>query len=103
MLSGLATRMRAARGVAPGPITMHEPIEKVASDARRLRRLHESLPSGTSFVRAVGVARAYDYVLAMACEQLEVPTPLLELPDGKPRILERLRVEFLLGECGLQI
>lgn len=95
--------MLTGRPVPPNAVASRPPIEKVASDARRLHHLLENLPSGTSFVRAMGVARAYDYVLALACEQLEVPTPLLELPDGKPRILERLRVEFLLGECGLQI
>jgi len=84
-------------------VSSHPPIEKVASDARRLHHLLETLPSGTSFVRMMGVLHAYDYVLSIACEQLEVPTRLMELPDGKPRILERLRLEFLLGECGLRI
>jgi hypothetical protein len=54
-------------------------------------------------VRATGVAHAYDEILAIACQQLEVPTRLLELPDGKPRILERIRLEFVLGESGLVI
>ena len=63
----------------------------------------ESLPPGTSYVRATGVAHAYDEILAIACQQLEVPTRLLELPDGKPRILERIRLEFVLGESGLII
>ena len=63
----------------------------------------ESLPRGTSFVRATGVAHAYDEMLTVACQQLEVPTRILELPDGKPRMLERIRWEFLLGESGLHI
>jgi hypothetical protein len=79
------------------------PIQEVAASARRLHRLLESLPRGTSYVRATGVARAYDEILAIACQQLEVPTRLLELPDGKPRILERIRLEFVLGESGLII
>lgn len=80
----------------------HPPIERVAADLRRLRRTAETLPVGASFVRTIGVLHAYDYVLTVACEQLEVPTRLMQLPDGKPRILERLRLEFLLGECGLR-
>jgi hypothetical protein len=79
------------------------PIQEVAASARRLHRLLESLPRGTSYVRATGVAHAYDEILAIACQQLEVPTRLLDLPDGKPRILERIRLEFVLGESGLVI
>ncbi|MEP6853589.1 MAG: hypothetical protein ABJA87_13165 [bacterium] len=79
------------------------PIERVAADARRLRRQLEALPKGTSFVRAIGVAHAYDQVLVLACQQLEIATALHELADGRPRILERLRIEFLLGECGLNL
>lgn len=85
----------------PRPVT--PPIQAVAADLRRLHRLLESLPAGTSFVRATGVAHAYDEMLALACQQLEVPTRILELADGKPRMLERIRLEFLLGESGLQI
>jgi hypothetical protein len=99
VLSTIAAR--AGSSSVPRPST--PPIERVAADLRRLHRLLESLPKGTSYVRAIGVAHAYDQVLTVACAQLEVPTTLLSLPDGKPRILERIRVEFLLGECGLRI
>lgn len=104
LLHGLFGRDTPAvgRGARVVP-TSRPPIEKVAADARRLHRQLESLPTGTSFVRASGIARAYDYVLAIACEQLEVPTRLLDMPEGRPRILERLRLEFMLGECGLRI
>jgi hypothetical protein len=98
VLSGLAGKFNARD---PAPST--PPIQEVAASARRLHRLLETLPRGTSYVRATGVAHAYDEMLVIACTQLEVPTQLLRLPDGKPRILERLRVEFLLGECGLHI
>lgn len=103
VLSGLAERIGARPQARRGPTTTMPPIEEVAATARRLHRLLDTLPRGTSYVRATGVARAYDQILATACQQLEVPTPLLELPDGKPRILERIRVEFLLGESGLII
>jgi hypothetical protein len=100
--SGLAERL-GARPHARGPQPTTPPIEEVAATARRLHRLLEGLPTGTSYVRATGVARAYDQILATACLQLEVPTRLLDLPDGKPRILERIRLEFVLGESGLII
>lgn len=103
VLSGLAERIGARPQTRRGPHTTLPPIQDVAAAARRLRALLESLPRGTSYVRATGVARAYDEILATACQQLEVPTRLLELPDGRPRILERIRVEFLLGESGLII
>ena len=96
------SRANGARGgpdVAPtGP-----PFEQVAADLRRLHTQLETLPAGTSWVRATGIGRAYDQLLATACQQLDVCTRILELPDGKPRVLERLRLEFLLSECGLQI
>jgi hypothetical protein len=79
------------------------PIQQVASDLRRLNRQLNELPAGASWVRTIGISRAYDQVLALACQQLEVATRLLDLPDGKPRILERIRLEFMLGERGLRI
>jgi predicted NAD/FAD-binding protein len=77
------------------------PIQQVAADVRRLRRQLERLPKGASYVRMAGVQRAYDDVLLVACAELDVATTLGEIPAGQQRDLERLRVEFLLGECGL--
>jgi hypothetical protein len=77
------------------------PIQQVASDLRRLRRQLERLPKGASYVRVAGVQRAYDEVLAIACAELDVATTLAEIPAGQQRDLERLRIEFALGECGL--
>jgi predicted NAD/FAD-binding protein len=77
------------------------PIQQVAADLRRLRRQLERLPKGASYVRVAGVQRAYDEVLVIACAELEVDTTLSETPAGQQRDLERLRVEFMLGECGL--
>lgn len=84
-------------------VPRHPPIERVASDIRRLRAALASLPPGTSYVRSIGLYRAYDDTLAVACDELEIPTRLAELPEGRQRELERLRVEYLLGECGLRI
>jgi predicted NAD/FAD-binding protein len=77
------------------------PIQQVAADLRRLRRQLERLPKGASYVRVAGVQRAYDEVLVIACAELGVDTTLSETPAGQQRDLERLRVEFMLGECGL--
>ena len=101
--SGFRPSLLARRGSSRNPQPVHPPIQRVAADLRRLRALLESLPRGTSFVRATGVAHAYDEMLMVACTQLDVPTRILDLPDGKPRILERIRLEFLLGESGLHI
>ncbi len=78
------------------------PIEDTARHLRRLRRMLETLPRGASMVRTVGIQRAYDQFLATACIQLDVATNLPELPDGTARIVERNRLEYLLGECGLR-
>jgi hypothetical protein len=81
----------------------HPPIEQVAADLRRLHDQLERLPAGASFIRCNGVRRAYDEVLVIACDELEVSTRLSSLPEGKMRDLERSRVEFMLGECGLRL
>jgi hypothetical protein len=79
------------------------PIEQVAADLRRLHLQLERLPAGSSFIRSNGLRRAYDEVLTIACDELEVSTRLPSLPEGKARDLERSRVEFMLGECGLRL
>jgi hypothetical protein len=94
-----ALRQRLSGRHAPEPT--HPPIEEVAASLRRLRAMLNSLPKGTSWVRSVGVANAYDQMLAVACEQLEVDNRLLSMTHGRLRDLERLRVEYELGECGL--
>jgi hypothetical protein len=96
-LAAIFNRLSPQRAQQPS----HPPIEEVAGSLRRLRRMLHSLPKGTSYVRSVGVANAYDQMLSVACEQLDVPNKLLTLRHGKQRDLERLRVEFELGECGL--
>lgn len=90
-------------GRSVGCCQSRPPIEQVGADLRRLRSQLEHLPGGASFVRSTGLRRAYDEVLVIACEELGVPTRLGELPDGNARDLERMRVEYLLGECGLQL
>lgn len=77
------------------------PFERVAADLRRVRRMMNSLPQGTSWVRVEGLNRAYDDLLCIACAQLELQTTIRSVPEGDPRHLERARVEFLLAESGL--
>lgn len=77
------------------------PFERVAADLRRVRRMKNALPQGTSWVRVAGVERAYDDLLCIACAQLHVQTTIRSLPLGDPRDLERARVEYVLGENGL--
>ena len=81
----------------------YPPIEKVARDLRRLRRQLDELPVGASYVRSMALLRAYDDVLALACEELEVSTQIRQLAEGPGRELERLRLEYLLGEAGLRV
>jgi hypothetical protein len=83
------------------PVATVPPFERVAADLRRVRRMRESLPKGTSWVRVSGLNRAYDDLLCMACAQLHVDTQIRELPEGDRRHLERARVEYLLSENGL--
>ncbi|MEP6598501.1 MAG: hypothetical protein ABJB98_03765 [Actinomycetota bacterium] len=77
------------------------PFERVAADLRRVRRLMNALPQGTSWVRVEGLNRAYDDLLRIACTQLDLQTTIRTVPEGDPRHLERARIELLLTESGL--
>jgi hypothetical protein len=99
-VAALSNRLR-RNSVAACPTV--PPIQEIAARARRLKFTLETLPVGTSYVRSTGIAQAYDQTLAVACQQLEVPNRLLDVPPGKLRILERIRVEFFLGEAGLSL
>lgn len=79
------------------------PIEQVGAQLRRLRAVVDGLPDQVSFVRWEGVMRAYDNVLCVACQQLQLPTDLLTIGFGRARDLERLRLEGLLGQAGLPV
>src|SRR3954452_433683 len=69
------------------------PIEDIASDARRLGSRFRWLPPGTSFTRFEAGRRAYDAVLAEACQALAVDHLLQVLPPGADLDAERTRVE----------
>lgn len=79
------------------------PIERIARDARRLRTELLVPAPGTPMARRIAVQRAYDDLLADACEALDVPDTLSDLPPGTERDAERLHVEHELDEAGLRL
>lgn len=79
------------------------PIERIASDLRRVRRALVTMPEGTNFVRRRATEQAYDALLAQAAQALRVEERLDAVPDGLGRELERIRVEDELTAAGLRI
>jgi hypothetical protein len=78
------------------------PIEIIAREARRLGHRFRETRHGVSFAKAEGVRRAYDEVLAEACDALGLAHLLAVLADGPELDSERRRVERLLHIWGLQ-
>ncbi|GAA5155288.1 hypothetical protein GCM10023340_40180 [Nocardioides marinquilinus] len=71
----------------------------MARDVARLGpRFHAE---GLRFTKYEALRRAYDQVLAEACDVLEVDHLLTVLPPGPDRDLERERVERLLRGTGM--
>ncbi len=79
------------------------PIELIARDAQRLGLGFRHMQDGVSFARFEGRRRAYDGVLAEACEALGVEHLLGVLPPGVDLDGERQRVETVLGRAGLRL
>lgn len=79
------------------------PIERIASDARRLRGELRATAPGTPMARRLGLRKAYDDLLADACCALGVPDTLTVLPPGTDRDAERLLVEHRLEAAGLRL
>ena len=95
---------RLARKVSPPPEPpAGPPIERIARDARRLRREVLTCSPGMPMARRIGVFRAYDDLLADACRALGVPDTLEGLPLGTERDAERLHVEHELDAAGLEL
>jgi hypothetical protein len=95
---------RLARRVVPPPEPPEgQPIERIARDARRLRGAVLACTPGTPMARRVAAVQAYDDRLVEACRALGVPDTLTGLPPGARRDAERLHVEYLLGEAGLNL
>ena len=82
------------------------PIEKVAADLRRLRaqlEARENRPGLTGKGMRMGAVRiAYVQVLALACQQLDVPPPRSG-PHWHTPLAEIYRVEAQLRERGLDV
>jgi hypothetical protein len=87
----------------PEPVlTYQRPLERTASDLRRLSAELRQAGRGMSAVRWRGLQMAYDDTLVTACRSLEVVTALRDLPDGMDREIERIRVEAALEQAGLR-
>jgi hypothetical protein len=99
---GGATRIFIRRHL-PAPTTpIGPPIEALAADLKRLRRVTLEVEPGTSHVRRVAAVAAYDDALVQACLALGLPDTLTGLAPGPDREAERLRVEALLEAAGLR-
>src|SRR5947208_5704776 len=86
------------------PVPQGRPIQAVARDAQRLgRRFRYVVPTGVSFIRFEATRRAYDDVLAEACDMLDVPHLLSVLSPGPELDVERQRVELALDNAGLRL
>jgi hypothetical protein len=95
---------RLVRRLLPAPEPpVGPPIELIAGNARRLRAEMAAIPTGTPMARRIGLAGAYDDVLADACRALGVPDTLSGLPPGFERDSERLHVEHELEQVGLRL
>ncbi len=79
------------------------PIERIASDVRRVRHEFCRPAPGMPMARRVAISRAYDDLLVAACRALDVPDTLTGLPPGTDRDAERLRVEHELTRAGLRL
>ncbi len=95
---------RALGAVAPPPPTASgPPIGVLSADLRRLRMATRHPTPGEPQVRRVASLAAYDDALSDACAALGLPDTLTDLPPGTDREAERLRIEWLLHEQGLDV
>lgn len=97
---GLAERIRRRWWPTP-PVPLHPPVERIAADLRRLRRMVERPAPGTSALRRQSAQQAYDDLLAEACAALGVTHRMATAEPGMDRDVERLRVEDALRRGGL--
>ena len=79
------------------------PVEHVALDVRRLGERYHRPPPGTAFAKQEGIRRAYDAVLAEACDALGVVHLLGVLSPGPELDRERSRVEDSLWLAGIRL
>lgn len=86
-----------------GPEAVCPPIERLASDLRRVHRTLAAYPPGTPAVRRRAARQAYDALLVQACSAVDVTHRLDVLAEGVDREVERLRVEEALREAGIRV
>ncbi|MGY1723009.1 hypothetical protein [Blastococcus sp. SYSU DS0533] len=94
-----SARRRASRHPSPPGRS----LEVVAADLRRLGRQVALVPAGMPMARRRALLAAYDDVLTEAARMLGVTAALGELPEGRPREVERLRLAAELRAAGLQV
>ncbi len=87
----------------PPPPPAGPPIDVLCADLRRLRVATLHPTPGQPQLRRVATLAAYDDALCDACAALGLPDTLSDLPPGTDRDAERLRVEWLLHEQGLDV
>lgn len=97
-LPRLVRRFRHPKLVAQAP-----PVERIAADLRRVRRVLSCFQPGTPASKRFGARQAYDELLVQACRAVDVEHRLHELPEGVDRDIERLRIEESLRCAGLRL
>lgn len=101
--TGRAWRGTRRRLRPPPPSPAGPAIEDVAGSLRRLRPQVLAPAPGTTMARRRGTTLAYDDLLAAAARALGVPDALSGMPEGTERDAERLRLEHLLRDAGLDL
>ncbi|WP_141242968.1 hypothetical protein [Geodermatophilus obscurus] len=91
------------RGQEQPAVPAGRPLEQVAADLRRLGAQLARVPAGAPMARRRGLQAAYDDVLTEAARLLEVPHALERVPPGRPRDVERLRLQAALADAGLAV
>jgi len=97
----LGRRVHAIPPAPPRPVGM--PLERIARDVRRIRREVRQPLDGVPLAKRRGLIAAYDDALLDACRALGVPTSLSDIADPLERESERLRLEYLLEQAGVNL
>ncbi len=91
------------RVAARGRLVHGRPLEQIARDARRLSVWFRTCPRGQSFAKYDAHRRAYDDVLAEACQALEIQHLLGVLDPGDELDAERRHIEWRLESAGFEL
>ncbi len=110
-LAGWVARLVFGSARLPAPLRLRRepvapagrPLELVAADLRRLGAQLARVPAGAPMARRRGLQAAYDDVLVEAARLLEVSHALAAVPPGRPRDVERLRLQAALADAGLAV